>query len=809
MKSIAFLLTIAALQAASPEAAKVLEFPQPAAVWVDGLPLGNGLLGAMVLGGVASDRVALNHHRLWRHAAERRNVQMASKLPEYRRLFLAGRYEEAGRLMEGDLMRSGGKQYPYVNPFQPVGDLLLDVPHAAGASGYRRRLDLDTGVAEVTYRVGDVHFRREYFVASAQDNVVVVRLSADRPGAISGRVRLTRTERNFVILKSYPWKFPDTQVSTHAEANRVVLSGKFGEGFPFAAVAAVTVTGGKVAADGEAIRFDGADEAVIVTAMATGDESADPAAWCRSHLANLRLPFAALRERRVAAHRRLFRRVNLHLEDAAPQPAPSQFVEAADRDRQASTRMVERLFDYGRYLLISSSHPGGLPANLQGIWNELITPPWDSDYHMDLNLEFNYWPAEICDLSELHQPFFDWAEARVPDGRRMAKDLFGCRGIWFNVVGDSTGLGNVDNLSYSWPGAAGWLSRHFWEHWEYTGDREFLARRAYPFLKEVGAFYLDYLVKDAAGRYMVIPSMSPENYIKGRQGWTQFQTVSSTMDVEIARDVFRHLVAAAGILKTDAGEVARWREVLANLPPRPLDATGRLREYSTADEPKDPAHRHLSPLYGLHPGDGILADGPAQVEAARKLLDYRLSLGDSSVGGWSYPWRVALFARLGEGDKALQQIDELAGCCVNENLLGLVTDWRQRPGHLTWFGGAKVFQIETNLAFSAAVAGMLLESQGGTIQVLPALPGRWPAGRVSGLVARGGFVVDVDWQGGVAGRIGIHSRLGNVCRLKVAGGPRKVVVANGGRKVPFRTLPGGVMEFATRAAGDYEVLAAR
>ena len=311
--------------------------------------------------------------------------------------------------------------------------------------------------------------------------------------------------------------------------------------------------------------------------------------------------------------------------------------------------------------------------------------PWDCDPQTST---WSLILAEVCNLSELHQPLFDWAEARIPDGRRLARELYGCRGIYFPGVADATGLGNPDNLCYSWPGAAGWIAQHLWWHWEYTGDRDFLARRAYPFLKEVAAFYLDYLTKDSQGNYVILPSGSPENGIKGRAGWMHF-TISSTIDLEIAREVFTHLVSANEILKVDPDQATRWLEVLEHLPMPAINEQGRLLEWSEPVEAEDPAHRHLSPLYGLFPGDRIPAsDSPQWMEAARKLLTYRLQFGSGSANGWSYPWRAALFARLGEGDKALGQLDDLARSCVNENLLTLIRLARQGLT-INWFGGKK------------------------------------------------------------------------------------------------------------------------
>ncbi len=779
---------------------------QAATEWVDGFPLGNGFLGAMVMGGVETDRIALNHTRLWRRAVERQHIEAGAKLAEFRRLFLTRRFEDAGRLMEPMIMPTGGKKYPYVNPFQPVGDLWLEISHSGAVTGYRRHLDMDTGIADVNYKAGTVSFRREYFVASPQDNVLVIRLTAGQPGSLNARIRLNRSERDNSVRTQPIVNFPDCQTETRATGTLLSLSGRFQEGFPFAAAARVSASGGRLTPQGDMIRVEGAGEILIVMAMVTGDDTTDPVAWCRNHLVSVGLGFDALRQRHVADHQRLFRRVRLSLEEPDDGRTAGGLVEAAVRTKRGSAALFNRLFDFGRYLMISGSRPGGLPMNLQGIWNDQTHPPWDSDYHMDLNLEFNYWPAEVCNLSELHQPLFDWAEARIPDARRQARELYGCGGIYFPIVADATGLGNPDNITYSWTGAAGWLAQHFWRHWEYTGDREFLARHAYPFLKEVAAFYLDYLQKDSQGKYFILPSCSPENGIQGRGGWTQFTTISSTIDLEIVREVFTHVIEANRILRQDRDPVERWSEVLENLPMPRINGEGRMLEWSEDVEAADPAHRHLSPLYGLFPGDRISTAGsPALVDAARKLLEYRLQFGSGSANGWSYPWRAALFARLMEGDQALDQFDQMARCCVNDNLLSLITDWRQQGLTISWFGGKKVFQVEANLAATAAIAEMLLQSEGGLIRVLPALPARWSAGQVAGLLARGGFVVDISWSGGRAEHVRIHSRLGGPCRVKLNSDSRRIAVSRGDRKLPFDVQPGDVITFPTSAGGNYDV----
>jgi alpha-L-fucosidase 2 len=791
------LFCVGSLQGGAGELGRYLiHSQQPAKEWVDGFPLGNGWLGAMVLGDPSKDRIALNHGWLWRRSAERREIKVAEKLPEFRRLFLAGRFEEAGRLMGKEIQYNGGKmEYTYVNPFQPLGDLQMDFSFPGEVADYRRQLDMDSGIVDVTFGAGKTRFRREYFVSALADNVLAVRITSDQPHMISGEIQMARISD------------PECSLTTRAEGNLLVLEGRFREGFPFAAVGRVTSPDGEVRAKEGAISIQGASEVLIVTAMATGHESSDPADWCKNHLRSLQMPFEKLRHRHVLEHQGLFRRVRLSLGDPQPDQPTGELVDAAVRTKQASPYLIEKIFDFGRYLMISGSRPGGLPMNLQGIWNDQLRPPWDSDYHLDINLEMNYWLAETCNLSELAQPLFDWVEARVPQGRRLAQDLYGYRGIFFLAAADSTGIGNPDNLGYSWPSAAGWLAQHFWRHWEYTGDRAFLERRAYPFLKEIASFYQDYLIKDGQGKYVIVPSMSPENQIKGRPVWTRWTTVSSTIDLEIAREVFTHLILASEILKVDSEQAARWRRVLEDLPTPSVNKQGELVEWSEDVESDEPGHQEMSKFYGLFPGDRITPDGsPALAVAARTALQHRLQFGYGNLVGFSYPWLAALFARLSDGDSALAQLDHLARCCVNDNLLSLDFDYRRQGLTMDWFAGKKYFVIEAGLGTTAAIAEMLLQSQGGVIRILPALPQRWPAGSVAGLVAQGGFVIDAEWHAGRLERVKIQSRQGNRCRVKLNLPGAQVRLSQGGRPVSFNRLPGEVIEFQTLTGKDYQLI---
>ncbi|MBE3069066.1 MAG: glycoside hydrolase family 95 protein [Planctomycetes bacterium] len=755
----------------------VLWYTRPAELWPEALPLGNGRLGAMVFGRVPHERILLNEETVWTGGPYDPSQEVRpGALAEIRRLVFAGEHLKAHYLFGRTMMGRPVEQMKY----QPLGNLWLELPGHAAAADYRRELDLDSAIATTTYRVGDTTFSREVFV-SAVDQVIAVRLTADRPGQVSFAARLVGGERGDAATD-------DEFASAVAGPDELVLCGRTAsfrgiEGrVRYEARVKVIAEGGTVSAAGDGVSVTGADAATLLVAAATNfvnyaDLSADPAARVRECLARaVARPYDALREDHVAEHRRLFRRVSIDLGagEAARLPTDERLKACADGRDPA---LAALLFQYGRYLLMASSRPGCRPANLQGIWNESYNPSWEGKFTVNINLPMNYWPAEAANLPECAQPLLDMVCELVGPGSRVARRHYGARG-W--VLHQNTDLwlaaAPMDGPTWgTWTTGGAWLCRHLWEHYLYGGDKAFLAR-LYPVLKGAAEFFLDTLVEHPTRGWLVTcPATSPENFPaapgNGRylDEYLQFYLPGTsicagpTMDMQILRDLFGACAEAAAILGADAAfrdEVLRAR---ARLAPMQVGRRGQLQEWLEDWDDLEKQHRHLSHLYGLYPAEQITPEAtPDLAAAARVSLDER---GDGTTG-FSMTWKAACWARLGDGNHALACLTRLVAEQTCPNLF------------------SKCFaapQVDGTFGATAAVAEMLLQSHGGRLHLLPALPDAWPAGAVTGLRARGGFEVDIRWQGGALAGAEIRSSLGGPCRIRYRDRAATLETQPGGR----------------------------
>ena len=752
--------------------------------WNEALPIGNGRLGAMVFGGVVDERLQLNEETVWAgQKLDRVNPKAAASLPEIRRLLFAGKPAEAEAIADKTII-SVPRRMP---PYETLGDLRLRFQLNGEASDYQRELDLDEALARVRFRVGDTTYRRE-MLATAVDQVIAVRLTSDRPNAISFTASMSR----------------DRDATPRAEgSNAIVLEGQAlpasarhadepQAGVHFAGIARVLTEGGQARADGATVTVTGANTATVLIAAATTMKERDPAQAARTVLnAAARRDYSEeMRPAHIADYQRFAKRTRLTL--AAPTPELPTDERLARVKAGAVDPALEALyFAFGRYLLISSSRPGTLPANLQGIWNDSLAPSWDSKYTVNINTEMNYWPAEVTSLSELHGPLFDLVGKSREDGRHVAKTMYGARGFVIHHNTDAWGhAGPIDGVrSGIWPAGGAWLALHFWDHYDFTRDREFLRTRAYPVLKEASEFLLDYMVTDQQGRLVSGPSISPENQYKLPDGTSASLTMGPYMDTEIAYALFGRAIQASEILGVDADFRTQLATARQKLPPLKIGKHGQLQEWLEDYDERDPGHRHISHLFALHPGNQITLRGtPDLARAARVTLERRLAAGGGGTG-WSRAWIVNFWARLEEGDRAHEHLAALLGNSTQPNMLD------SHPP----------FQIDGNFGGTAGIVEMLLQSHAGEIAILPALPSAWRSGSVTGLRARGAIAVDIRWDERKATEVRLRPDVDGEQVIRAPKGQRVAAVSVRGRPIEIRANSDGTVRGRLVAGNEYQI----